>query len=91
MKPAIESTRDTIELELSTQSMAISAAMVHERLADDRAPQVDLTGLRAQTFFAAISAETRRPSFGDRDREFVKNLLLRAQEAGLFDPSLEHI
>ncbi len=45
---------------------------------------------RAQEFFAALAAETRRPSFGDKDREFVRNLLLRAQEAGLFDPTKEN-
>ena len=40
----------------------------------------------SQQFFARLAAEMRRPSFGERDREVVKNILLRAQEAGLYRP-----
>ena len=82
--------RDTIELELSTPSMAISAAMEHGSVVDQTEDVTEPIAIRVQTFFANLSAETRRPSFGDRDREYVKNLLLRAQEAGLFYPPREH-
>lgn len=43
----------------------------------------------SQKFFSGLSAETRRPSFGEREREFIKVLLIRAEEAGIYNPRLE--
>jgi hypothetical protein len=45
---------------------------------------------KAQAFFATLAAESRRPSFGEMQSGWTRNLLLRAQEAGLFDPTLEN-
>ena len=41
---------------------------------------------RAQSFFAAIAVEIRRPHFGEVQAGFMKALLLRAQEAHLYTP-----
>lgn len=42
--------------------------------------------LRAQLFFEELANETRKPHFGDQAREWVRALLLRAQEADLYRP-----
>jgi hypothetical protein len=43
----------------------------------------------AQGFFADLDRETRSPHFGEHHKTFVRALLLRAQEAGLFTPDKE--
>ncbi len=45
---------------------------------------------KAQAFFARLLDETRRPSYGDAQRDFIRNLVLRAQEAGLYEPPREN-
>lgn len=40
----------------------------------------------AQAFFSQLAAEIRRPSYGVMQKDFVENLLKRAQEAGLYVP-----
>lgn len=47
------------------------------------------SGTAAQKFFEKIYTETLRPHFGDKEREFVRNLLLRAQEARIYHPPTE--
>lgn len=39
-----------------------------------------------QAFFDTFKAETDKPHVGDRFKEFVRAMLLRAQEAGLYSP-----
>lgn len=39
-----------------------------------------------QAFFAALATEARRPHFGDQAKEWTRALLLRAEEAGLYQP-----
>lgn len=41
---------------------------------------------RAQAFFADLSAESRRPSFGHMAMDWTNALLNRATEAGLYRP-----
>ena len=43
---------------------------------------------KAQHFFQGLFKQTQSPGTGDHYRQFVKNLLLRAQEAGLFNPEI---
>ena len=40
----------------------------------------------SQKFFVELALEMRKPSFGDRDRGLLTALLIRAQEAGLYEP-----
>lgn len=42
-----------------------------------------------QAFFESLHAETLRPWYGDKERQFVAVLLLRAEEAGLYAPNRE--
>lgn len=51
----------------------------------------ELSALRShcQGFFANLATEARRPHFGDQQRGWLQSFLLRAQEAGLFDPTKE--
>ena len=42
---------------------------------------------KAQAFFASYAAESRRPHCSDRDKGWIANLLLRAEEAGLYSPA----
>lgn len=42
----------------------------------------------AQKFFAELYTESRRPSYGDHSREFIRQILLRAEERGLYVPPL---
>lgn len=44
---------------------------------------------RLHRFFGEMKAETMRGSCGDHYRDFVRGLLLRAQGAGLYDPTQE--
>lgn len=44
---------------------------------------------RPQAFFANLAREIRRPSYGVLQKDFASALLLRAQEAGIYDPSKE--
>lgn len=46
----------------------------------------DDSAARAQKFFADIGAETRKASFGEMARGWTQNLLIRAEEAGLYVP-----
>ena len=39
-----------------------------------------------QTFFAGLAASARMPGFGEKEREYTKHILLRAQEANLYTP-----
>lgn len=39
---------------------------------------------RAQAFFAAYAVELRKPHISDRDKDILRNMLLRATEAGLY-------
>ena len=39
-----------------------------------------------QQFFASLASAARNPGTGEHYREFVKHLLLRAQEAQLYTP-----
>lgn len=41
--------------------------------------------LRSHNFFATLAAESAKPSFGFQQREWVRALLVRAHEAGLYD------
>ena len=43
---------------------------------------------KSQAFFSGLAAEIRKPSYGDQHREFVRALLIRAQEAELYSPEL---
>jgi hypothetical protein len=43
----------------------------------------------AQSFFAQLAAETRRPHYGHHALEWTRALLIRAQECGLYDPTAE--
>jgi hypothetical protein len=47
------------------------------------------TELRAQKFFADIAAEMRKPHFGERGRELMAAILVRAEEAKLYTPERE--
>jgi len=40
---------------------------------------------RTQAFFVGLAVEMRKPWFGDGSRDMYRALLLRAQEAGLYD------
>lgn len=53
----------------------------------------DLAGAthRTQKFFADFAAETRRPHFGEQQAGWMRSLLLRAEEARLYDPTQEPI
>ena len=42
--------------------------------------------LKAQAFFAAYATEARTPHCAGRDAEWIRNLLLRAEEANLYKP-----
>lgn len=42
-----------------------------------------------QEFFAALATEARRPSFGEMQSGWLKNLLIRAQEAQLYLPEAQ--
>lgn len=42
-----------------------------------------------QQFFEALQNEIRKPHFGGPAKEVVANLLLRAQEAGIYQPPKE--
>jgi hypothetical protein len=44
--------------------------------------------LRTQLFFEELAAETRKPHFGQQAREWVQALLVRAEEAGLYQPNM---
>jgi hypothetical protein len=39
-----------------------------------------------QRFFAALAASTRAPAYAEIQRNWVNELLKRAQEAGIFTP-----
>ena len=43
--------------------------------------------VRSHNFFAQMATESRRSSFGIFEKDFIKALLIRAQEAGLYDPN----
>lgn len=43
----------------------------------------------AQEFFATLARETRKPHYGHQALSWTNSLLLRAQEAGLYDPAKE--
>lgn len=60
--------------------------------ASDPAAYFRLAGDRkatAQRFFAQMAAESRKPHFGEMQAGWMRSLLIRAEEAGLFDPK-EH-
>lgn len=40
----------------------------------------------SQKFFELLAKEARSPHYGGQAREFVANLLIRAEEAGLYQP-----
>jgi hypothetical protein len=41
---------------------------------------------KSQAFFAELAAETRKPHYGEMQSGWVKALLVRAQERGLYKP-----
>lgn len=43
----------------------------------------------AQAFFASMAVEIRRPGVGDNFKVYTRQLLLRAQELGLYKPAKE--
>lgn len=45
--------------------------------------------LRTQLFFATYAAETRKPHYSQQHREWVRSMLVRAHEAGLYDITQE--
>lgn len=45
---------------------------------------------KSQRFFAALAAEMRKPSFGEMQAGWMRALLIRAQEASLYDPTQEN-
>lgn len=42
---------------------------------------------KSQAFFAQLAGESRKPHFGDMQKDWLKALLVRAQEAQLYDPT----
>jgi hypothetical protein len=42
--------------------------------------------LRTQLFFASYAEEVRKPHYSHQHRDWVRGLLIRAQEAGLYTP-----
>lgn len=41
---------------------------------------------QVQQFFDSLLTETRKPHYGHHAREVIQQLLLRAQEAGIYQP-----
>ncbi len=41
----------------------------------------------SQAFFAQLAAESLRPSYGGQERDFIRSLLIRAEESKLYDPT----
>lgn len=41
---------------------------------------------RSQVFFVALDAETRKPHCGEHHKGVYRAILLRAEEAGLYQP-----
>lgn len=55
-------------------------------------PSSDLAPSKAdvtQTFFESLALEIRRPAVGEHYREYTRQLLMRAQELGLYQPTKE--
>jgi hypothetical protein len=69
------------------------AAQANEGLfdADSASIGADYVKAKTQRFFAQLALEARKPSFGEQAAGWTRALLLRAQEAGLFDPTLENV
>lgn len=53
---------------------------------DDIAAVRHAEQMKAQSFFAQLAADIRKPSYGVMQRDFVESLLKRAQEANLYSP-----
>ena len=45
--------------------------------------------LRSHNFFATLALEAQKPNFGFQQRDWVRALLNRAHEAGLYDITAE--
>lgn len=82
--PAFDSLAAFQEHALSEHGIAI-ADPADPVMAISRATAID----RAQKFFADLHAETLKPHFGEHQKHFVRALLLRAQESGLYTPDKE--
>jgi hypothetical protein len=67
------------------QGPAISVGELAEQLREELS-----TRTKAQRFFAQLALEARKPSFGEQAAGWTRSLLIRAEEAGLFDPKLEN-
>lgn len=59
-------------------------------LLEESAADLAATRHRTQCFFAQLATEARRPSYGEMQAGWTRSMLLRAQEAGLYDPTKEH-
>lgn len=72
-----------MQLQLSGDS---GTTQVEERMTDQRSEEKPKLGTQPQKFFHDLYVAARSPGYGDQHRAFVANLLLRAQEAGLYTP-----
>ncbi len=52
------------------------------KLPEDHAEKLD----KVQKFFEQLRDAARAPAYGDHHKQFVANILIRAQEAGIFAP-----
>ena len=76
-------------LPVPTVAQLIEAANEAELQASVARAELAATRERAQRFFAVLAAEMRRPSFGEQSAGIIRALLLRAEEASLYSPTLE--
>ena len=60
--------------------------MTVEAVADWSATPAEELARKSQAFFAQLQAETVKPHFGGHAKELILALLLRAEEAGLYNP-----
>ncbi len=75
---------DTPQIEVKAEDRQVSATLVE---GEDGVMQITrVADSRSQKFFADLWRAARSPGYGDQERTFVKNLLLRAQEAQLYAP-----
>lgn len=67
-------------------SYGIKYAVKHFNDGTSERTQIATDGEKAQAFFENMANEAKKPHFGDHMREWTRALLLRAEEAALYDP-----